>query len=417
MIRGRVGRVFAFEAEERPPIDAQEPADQLRLPTLDERVILYLRAVHGKRDFTSKEYSDARNLILDAMAADIAAKSEINLPEQPRVPTKPPEGLYPDGIVAAACASSVDYRHNYEPDAAPSARFFDDSVEYPASELVGPARHQSARRVRLSVARSAYELEAVLPRVFIPPPRAAVVPPPAARVRKLAKRSVHICAASAIAGVVALLLITILPTTTIRRVETPVVSSALLPPQSATPLETQAKETTLVQQLGPEEMARLLQLGRGLIALGNISSARLVLNRAAEAGSASAALELGGTYDPIVLEELGGRAVALNVPSPSPTKSATASASRQKDPPPISELGVRLQPAGVAADRPSTPDMTIAPDVAMARAWYQKARDLGSTEAAGRLERLAARDGPAAPGRRPVSPPDQTPLPRPAPNR
>jgi hypothetical protein len=49
------------------------------------------------------------------------------------------------------------------------------------------------------------------------------------------------------------------------------------------------------------------------------------------------------------------------------------------------------------------PDMA---DIAMARNWYQKARDLGSTEAAGRLERLAGRDDQAAPPTSPHPRPD-----------
>ena len=74
-IKGRNIRVLIREAEESSPSDAREISGRLRLPTLDERVSLYLHAVHGKRDFTTKEYFDARDMILNAMAADIAAKS------------------------------------------------------------------------------------------------------------------------------------------------------------------------------------------------------------------------------------------------------------------------------------------------------------------------------------------------------
>jgi hypothetical protein len=41
---------------------------------LDERVSLYLRAVRGKQDFGPTDSSNARNDILDAMAADVAVK-------------------------------------------------------------------------------------------------------------------------------------------------------------------------------------------------------------------------------------------------------------------------------------------------------------------------------------------------------
>jgi TPR repeat protein len=73
-----------------------------------------------------------------------------------------------------------------------------------------------------------------------------------------------------------------------------------------------------------------------LMVVGDITNARLVLQQAAEADNATAALELGATYDPTFLK----------------------------------------------------PAMTDMGDVRMARLWYEKAKDLGSTEAAVRLERL-----------------------------
>jgi hypothetical protein len=94
-------------------------------------------------------------------------------------------------------------------------------------------------------------------------------------------------------------------------------------------------------RLGPANVAALLKHGQELIAEGNFPVGRLVLARAAEAGSASAALALGGTYDPNMKE--------------------------------------------IAGARPDAP-----PDTAMARAWYEKAKDLGSAEAGRRLGRLPA---------------------------
>src|SRR5262249_44249204 len=95
--------------------------------------------------------------------------------------------------------------------------------------------------------------------------------------------------------------------------------------------------------LSDEEIAALVAGGRQLMIAGDIRNARLVLQQAANADNAAAALELGATYDPIELEKLGVR------------------------------------------------DQT--PDAAMARRWYQKAKELGSTEAAGRPEQFAGRDG------------------------
>jgi hypothetical protein len=92
------------------------------------------------------------------------------------------------------------------------------------------------------------------------------------------------------------------------------------------------------RQLGREEITVLLNRGKHLIANGDLAAARLVLQRAAEANDAEAALALSATYDPIVLRE--------------------------------------LKVYGLTAD------------AAMARAWYQRARELGSAAALQRLEML-----------------------------
>jgi hypothetical protein len=54
--------------------------DILPVPTLDERVTLYLRAVHGTREFTEEERSNARDVLLDSMAAEIT--TQVLLAEQ-----------------------------------------------------------------------------------------------------------------------------------------------------------------------------------------------------------------------------------------------------------------------------------------------------------------------------------------------
>jgi hypothetical protein len=92
-------------------------------------------------------------------------------------------------------------------------------------------------------------------------------------------------------------------------------------------------------RLDQEEIGRLIKRGQQLLQTGDIAPARLMLQRAAMAGSAQAALILGGTYDPEVLREIGVLGFAAN-----PTK---------------------------------------------AREWYQKALELGANEASRRLDRLA----------------------------
>jgi hypothetical protein len=93
-----------------------------------------------------------------------------------------------------------------------------------------------------------------------------------------------------------------------------------------------------VRRLSADELAVLLKRARSLIAIGDIAPARLLLERAADAQEASAALLLAQTYDPAVL---------------------------------------------------GTPDMrSVTPDPAMARSWYQKAARFGSLDAQQRLAQM-----------------------------
>jgi hypothetical protein len=103
----------------------------------------------------------------------------------------------------------------------------------------------------------------------------------------------------------------------------------------------QVPEPTISRRLDPSELNALVARANALVATGDLSGARLLYRRAAEAGNARAALTLAETYDPDVLATLG-------------------------------ESG-------------------LAPNVGMARAWYKKAKELGSADATARLERLERR--------------------------
>jgi TPR repeat protein len=121
---------------------------------------------------------------------------------------------------------------------------------------------------------------------------------------------------------------------------------------------------------------------------GDVSNARLVLQQAAEAGNATAALELGATYDPIELEKSEARAAtALPTVVAQP---AAVPLPRERPAEAPSALGVQTVASKALPNIP----IKALPDIAMARTWYQKAKDLGSTEAKGRLENLANRDRP-----------------------
>ncbi len=95
-----------------------------------------------------------------------------------------------------------------------------------------------------------------------------------------------------------------------------------------------------IESVDPGEAAMLMQRGRNSLGTGDISAARVAFRRLADAGIADAALALANTYDPDYL-------VAHNV-------------------------------VGVQGDR------------AEARALYQRAKELGSTEAGRILARMAA---------------------------
>jgi hypothetical protein len=121
------------------------------------------------------------------------------------------------------------------------------------------------------------------------------------------------------------------------------------PPISPSPTQFQPQAIAAEPPIAPppaqrkfdqEEIAVLLKRGKDLIANGDLAAARLVLQRAANANDAEAALALGATYDPLVLR-------ALKV------------------------YGFKADPV-------------------MARVWYEKARELGSVTAPRRLEMLAS---------------------------
>jgi hypothetical protein len=92
-------------------------------------------------------------------------------------------------------------------------------------------------------------------------------------------------------------------------------------------------------RLDSEEVAILVKRGNDFIANGDFAAARLLLRRAAEAGSAEGAFALGTTFDPVMLQRLGA--------------------------------------------------IGAAPDLAEARRWYQRAAELGSRTASQQLAGLA----------------------------
>jgi hypothetical protein len=66
------------------------------------------------------------------------------------------------------------------------------------------------------------------------------------------------------------------------------------------------------RRLDPDELATLLKRAQGLLDTGDLSAARLLLERAADAHEAKAAFILAQTYDPAVLGTADARSIAPN---------------------------------------------------------------------------------------------------------
>jgi len=65
--------------------------------------------------------------------------------------------------------------------------------------------------------------------------------------------------------------------------------------------------------LDNDETSSLIRHGNALLKDGDFAAARLLFERAADAGSAEAALALGSTYDPVVIKRLGAIAVRPDI--------------------------------------------------------------------------------------------------------
>jgi hypothetical protein len=117
------------------------------------------------------------------------------------------------------------------------------------------------------------------------------------------------------------------------------VPAPVITTREPSPAPQRATVDFVTRQLDRDELASMLQRADDFIKSGDLSSARLLLRRAAEAGDVHAVLALAGTFDPNVLKTLGF-------------------------------------PEGAA-------------DIAMASLWYERAEKLGSAEAQRRQQLLA----------------------------
>jgi hypothetical protein len=333
----QIDRLLSPEAEEQMSGAARESLGKLRLPTLDERVRLYLRAVYGKHDFGNEAYSVARNHILDGMAADIVAKSEMNLPEESRIPGSMQDANPNDtlrDVLRHQASEHSPLLSAREPFGCPT-----DLRKYTRAEFAERVE-RTAPPVTLACAYvpSEFEEAAAATQKISPSRRPA---------RMLVMLAASICAVAVIGGSATLFLLrdsnsptgvalksakldvadqssrkpsndvthavrdesinapaVVSPHESPRRVaglDDPSVMNQL------TPAIAGLNSPSATNQLTPDEIADLVKHGRELIAAGKIRDARVLLKRAADAGDANAALLLATTYDPVELEKLAAR--------------------------------------------------------------------------------------------------------------
>jgi hypothetical protein len=329
---------------------------ELPVPTLEERARLLLRAVYGERDFTSSEHSNAHSSILNAMAAGIAAKSKSGMPDEP--PVKP------TGSLVGVCS--------------------DEDEAYREVSFAEMAEHASLQH-SIRESRSSAEPKIAVVRAL--QPRACIddsLPPFRAPTHKPAKRRVFVWSAtlSLFAGLCVLGGLTLYRATTqpesviaqSTRGGAPAAPVTVRHEQNASiprpPLTDAQKDVEIDRQLqlaherppdpplpllalpmrqglfgiapaglfAPQSNVGLLERARTVIATGDIEAVRAALSKLVESGNSSAAVDLGTTYDPNILDA----------------------------------LSVRNFPA----------------DVAKARVWYQRAQQMGAPEAVGLLESL-----------------------------
>src|SRR5882762_8816593 len=74
-----------------------------------------------------------------------------------------------------------------------------------------------------------------------------------------------------------------------------------------------AAKDSSIRQLDRDEVNMLVKRGEEFLMTGDFAAARLMLQRAAEAGDPHASLVLGATYDPIEVNLLGVRGIVASV--------------------------------------------------------------------------------------------------------
>jgi hypothetical protein len=346
MIKVRPSQVFDFDTEDLVAEGGRRAPDTSPAPTIDDRANLYLNAIYGAREFTGEEYARARRIILNAMTIDVeAARKDIvegvpggenSVPSEHYHTASPGFMAFDMGLVSEPDAEAAPVsrgprrilpRHN--------ARGRSFSVEgVPGGENSVPPEHYHAASFDMGL-----ELEPDAEAAPVSRGPRRILPRHTARGRSFVLFGA-IAGCLLLAAITTVTLPLVLP---IMRTDSTQAKMTLSPSEIQTLLSQsnslQVVETTATRRLASSELARrLFDLGNKLVAGGDLYGGRLILQEAANEGMASAAFALGATFDPIDAKALG------------------------------------------------QPDSS--PDLEKARAWYIKAKLLGSTEAQARLDGL-----------------------------
>jgi hypothetical protein len=377
MIKRQQDQELKFLGIPLPTDNRHEKPNSLLLPTLDERVNLYLNAVYGPRESTEKERTEARNVLLDEIASKIDGhdprspgfrtanpdppidRPEIGVPRVGRPAAASRSFKAPPDIYAGVRETNERSFANMKIELANAKEeylHYKQQSEKSLSELKADlARaHKELlhyRKRQLATAHGGYDRSHDLTAESESRGRGDDFQP-----KPISRKSV-IPAFAAIAASLIIAAIVVFPST---RFGTDKRSSEM---KLALKRSAANRQSTHDEPLGSkindrfdsQQIVRLLKLGNELITNGSITGGRAVLKEAADAGSAAAALTLGATFDP--------NEIAKQIKTSAP-RAAT-------------EVSMAGHPE------------SMAPDIAKARYWYEKARGLGSTEAAERLNKLS----------------------------
>jgi hypothetical protein len=310
-------------------VDQNQSAELLPLPSLNSRVVLYLRAIHGSREFTDQEYRQAREVILDEMTACWGLNSGADLKDGSSSPSERTPPHYPAIFASAPMALE---------DAASYGRYSSMERALPAlakRACIEPIEPPDENSIFLSALRDSSDPDTK-----------------GASSRSAPRLSRRWVAIAAVVGVCSVLVSIYAPQTwfssepknlkpSMMAQNSPVlapISQAISPMGLVPNRMDQFQNAPMPRENAFAIVDRLLRLANELVVSGNAPAARLILKEAADAGYASAALAMGSTFDPFEIGKLN--------------------------------------------------EHEVTPDVPLARMWYERADRLGSPEALDRLKRL-----------------------------